>query len=193
MFHWCSLICEKTLWGHPGRSSFEVWQPWISPPIEKIQWVGSFHFMTHRPDHKFFTSPATETSPGPSSLPHKGPIHHIFTLWLKCDVVMVWLAKYGVKTSNCFRVAALRLPSLFKPTPQTGTPTLSRPYCYDSVGLANPSVTSSTCPSAANMCLHTYIECLPGFFPQRLHSCAGRALEGQYGGRAGRSTVVTAL
>lgn len=46
----------------------------------------SFHFMTQTPDHKF-TSLTTETLPGPESLPNKSPIHHFFTLWLKCDVV----------------------------------------------------------------------------------------------------------
>lgn len=41
------------------------------------------------------------------SLPLKGSIHHVFTVGLKCGVVLVLPAKYGVQTSDCFRVVAL--------------------------------------------------------------------------------------
>lgn len=73
-----------------------------------------------RPQVLYFTSHGDFTQP--RSLPHKDSIHHFFTLWLKCDVVLALLAKYGVKTSNCFRVVALWYLSLFKQTPQIGHP-----------------------------------------------------------------------
>lgn len=45
----------------------------------------SFHFMAQTPDHKSFTSPTTETLPGPESFTHKGPhssfLHSVTEMW----------------------------------------------------------------------------------------------------------------
>lgn len=49
-----------------------------------------------------------------NAFPTKAPIHHFFTLWLKCDVEAGnRRAKYGIKNPNCTRVVALWFPSLF--------------------------------------------------------------------------------
>lgn len=82
----------------------------------------SFH-LWHRHQTTSLTSPTTETLPGPASFPHKGPIHHFFTRWLKWDEVAGdTRAKYGTENPSCTRVVAMWYPNLLLQTSQTGHP-----------------------------------------------------------------------
>jgi hypothetical protein len=72
---------EKELWRYRGGRSSEVLQALDKYTYREDSLTADFfHFMTQTPNHMFFTSPTTETLPGPECLPNKGPIYHIFTL-----------------------------------------------------------------------------------------------------------------
>lgn len=99
---------EKMLWGYQGGNSSEVWQSQISPSTERAHWADSFHSMTYTPRPQvLYLKTSHQVFTRTRSLPLKGSIHHVFTVGLKCDVVLALPAKYGGKTSNCFRVVAL--------------------------------------------------------------------------------------
>lgn len=107
-----------------------------SPPTEWVPWLHILSTLWHRCQA---TSPLPHPPLRPcqaqKTFPTKAPIHHFFTLCLKCDVVSGnTRAKYGIENSNCTRVVALWFSSPFLMDLTNWTPTLSCPDYNDSMG-----------------------------------------------------------